>query len=110
MPGGILEAFGRLFTKNLKVYVYPALAINKEELRTSRNMNLSSDIKHIYNFLVENRKIIDIKNIKKEWLNIYSHEVLRKISSGDDSWEKMVPKYVANKIKSKNLFKCISDK
>jgi len=110
LPGGILEAFGRLFTKNLKVYVYPALAINKEELRTSRNMNLSSDIKHIYNFLVENRKIIDIKNIKKEWLNIYSHEVLRKISSGDDSWEKMVPKYVANKIKSKNLFKCISDK
>lgn len=108
LRGGILEAFGRLFTEKLKVYVYPTLIENSEELLSSKNMKLDVDTKHIYDFLVENRKIIDIKHVKKEWLHITSAGVIQKISQGDVSWENEVPNYVANQIKNNKLFRCES--
>ena len=37
-------------------------------------------------------------------MNIFSREVLSKIESGEDGWETMLPKGVANIIKNKNLF------
>jgi len=104
LKGGILEAFGKLFTDNMKLYVYPSIKEGSDELLTSKNISLPQDLKLLYQYLVENRKIIDIENIKKERLHIFSHKVLELMKSGNIEWETMVPQYVSDFIKNKNLF------
>jgi len=104
LKGGILEALGKLFPKNTKFYVYPALDTTGEGLLTSRNMDIPSDLNHIFNYLLQNRKVIDIGNVKKERLHIFSHQVLEMIQNGEKGWEEMVPVYISNFIKEKKIF------
>ena len=111
LKGGILEALGKLFTDNMKLYVYPTISsvtiddpTAGEYLLTTDNLPLPEDLKDLYIYLKKNRKIIDIKHAKKEWLYINSRFVLRMIQSQTPGWEKMVPRYVEDQIKSKELF------
>jgi len=104
LPGGILEAFGKLFTKNMKMYVYPALHDRTGELLTSHDVLMQDDLKYLYNYLCANSRIIDIKNANKKYLHIYSHDVLKMIHESNPDWENYVPKYISSRIKEKNLF------
>jgi len=111
LKGGILEAMGKLFIENMKLYVYPTVSsvsiddpTKGEYLLTSENLPLAEDLRDLYNYLIKNRKIIDIKNVKKERLYINSRKVLKMIQQGKTGWEKMVPRYVEDQVKSKKLF------
>ena len=104
LKGGVLEAFGKLFPDNMKLYVYPALQKDQESLMDSTNIPLSEDLNFIYNYLIQTRKIIDIKNVNKEKLHIFSAMVLKLIHEQNPEWETMVPKYVSEQIKTKHLF------
>lgn len=103
LPGGILQAFGKLFPDNMKLYVYPTL--DKEgNLITSKNVPLSSKIKYLYKYLMESKKIIDITNVRKDRLNIRSRDVLKMLQRDEDGWELKVPAYIEECIKKRNLF------
>ncbi len=104
LKGGILEAFGKLFMHNLKVYLYPALHPTTGKVVQSGNMAVNKKIRLLYKFLTEGDYILDIKDYKKEVLAYHSHLVLQKIKKGDQDWEKMVPRYVSACIKTKKLF------
>lgn len=104
LKGGVLEAFGKLFPDNMKLYVYPALQKDNESLMDSTNIPRSQDLNFIYNYLIQNRKIIDIKEVNKEKLHIFSSQVLQLIHEKNPEWEEMVPKYVSEQIKMKHLF------
>jgi len=106
LKGGILEAFGKLFTDNMKLYVYPAIDDNSKEIKVSTDLELPEDMSFIYEYLKANRKILDIGKANPKKLNYYSQDVLDLIKKGDDKWQTMVSKYVADQIKSKNLFGC----
>jgi len=103
LSGGILEAFGKLFFKSLKVYLYPVLS-EKNEIINSDNLKVHPRMKELYKFFKFNGKVIDVINFKKDSLKIYSHEVLKKIKDNSDGWEKLLPKAVASKIKKFKLF------
>lgn len=104
LKGGILEAFGRLFISNLKVYLYPALQKDGTTLFTSANLPVDDKIRFLYEYLLSNKKIIDITGVKTQWLSFYSHDVLNKIKQKNPDWEKMVPNYVSRFIKEKKIF------
>ena len=111
LKGGILEAFGKLFIDNMKVYIYPTIpAVSLDErkpvgkLLTSKDIVISDQYKDLYSYLLKNKKIIDITNVKKEWLYINSSNVLKMIRNGTPGWEEMVPNYVEKEIKEKGLF------
>lgn len=104
LKGGIIEAFGRLFIKNMKMYVYPSINTETNELITLQNISVPDEIKYLFLHLLENKKIIDIKNAKKEFITTYPHVVLQMIKNNESGWEKMVPKYIEEAIKSKKLF------
>jgi hypothetical protein len=104
LRGGILEAFGKLFMENLKLYIYPSRENEESEIITIENMPVTEDSKHLYQHLVENECIINIPGYRKEVLPFFSHIVMKKMKENDPSWEKMVPRYVSSFIKSKNLF------
>jgi len=104
LKGGILEAFGKLFPDNMKMYVYPSRHKEQAGLLTSENISISDDIKPLMDYLRHNRKIIDITDVKKERLHINSRLVLEKIKNGDESWDEMVPAYVSKTIREKEIF------
>ncbi len=104
LKGGIMEALGNLFMKNLKVYIYPGRENEKDEIINTGNMPMTDDVKYLYKYLVSNGYIVDIKNFRQEVLPYFSHLVLKKIHDKDPQWETMVPKYVSDFIKTKRLF------
>lgn len=104
LRGGILEAFGKLFIENLKVYIYPARHRKTQETITTKNMPANTEIKHLYQHMIANELVVDIPDYRPEVLKIHSHGVLKRIKMKDPSWEDMVPRYVSAFIKTKNLF------
>ena len=104
LSGGILEAFGKLFFKNLLVYLYPMIDPETGEVVDSTNVRVSAQVKELYKFFKYNEKVVDISNFNKEYLNIYSKKVLELINKGKDGWEGMIPEKVSALIKEKNLF------
>jgi hypothetical protein len=103
LKGGIMEAFGRLFPENVKMYVYPSID-SKGELTSIRNISIPGQNRYLFMHLLENRNILDIPNANKKFLNIFSGHVLEKIHHGDRTWEEMVPRFIADFIKSRKLF------
>ena len=103
LSGGILEAFGKLFFKKLKVYLYPVIS-EDGEIITSENLKVHPRIKELYKFSKFNGKVVDVKDYDKDSLKIYSEKVLEQIKKNKKGWEKLLPKSVASKIKKQKLF------
>ena len=104
LEGGILEAFGRLFTKNLRIYVYPLLDQATQELVTSENIHMPDELKNLYRHLVDRGRIRQLDNFDRSVLHIFSRDVLRRIKEQDASWEEMVPPEIAETIKARRFF------
>jgi hypothetical protein len=104
LEGGILEAFGRLFTKDLRIYVYPLKDAATGELKTVQNLHMPGDLHNLYCHLVERGRIKQLDNFDESVLHIFSRDVLRRIKEEDPSWESMVPPEIAEVIKRRRFF------
>jgi hypothetical protein len=104
LEGGILEAFGRLFTKDLRIYVYPLRDSATGELSTVQNLKMSAELQHLYCYLVDRGRIKQLDNFDESVLHIFSRDVLRRIKDSDPSWEAMVPAEIAEAIKQRRYF------
>jgi len=104
MKGGIMEAFGKLFYNNLKLYIYPALNEETNELLTTKNMEIPKGLKYLYKHLTCNRMIVDVPNADQDTMRIFSRKVYERINNNDPSWESMVPGFVGDIIKQRKLF------
>jgi hypothetical protein len=104
LDGGILEALGRLFKKNVRLYVYPFQSPGGE-LVNCENFRVAPHLKHLYVHLRENGVIRTIKDFQPEYLKIQSPRVLELIQKSDASWESMVPPEVAKIINQRGLFR-----
>ena len=104
LSGGILEAFGKLFYKNLRIFLYPMKNKKTGEIINSNNLHVASRMKNLYKFFKFNNKVIDIFGFDKTLLDIYSIKVLKMIKEDQKGWEKMLPKKVTSLIKEKKLF------
>jgi hypothetical protein len=104
LRGGILEAMGRMFPENTRFYIYPALDRATGKILLVDDVELDPDVKHIFNYLVDNRKIRNLRQAKTKWLHITPNEVLRLMHNNDKRWETMVPKYVSKRIKERKIF------
>ena len=104
LSGGILEAFGKLFFKDLKVYLYPMLNPKTGEYTNSENLKVHPRMKELYKFFKHNGKVVDIEGFDKDNLNIFSREALKMIENKEEGWEKLLPAGVSEIIKQKKLF------
>jgi len=104
LSGGILEAFGKLFFKDLKVYLYPMKNPKTGELTTSENLKVHPRMKELYKFFKYNGKVVDIENYDPTISGIFSREVLRMIHDGEKGWENLLPEGIAEMIKSREQF------
>lgn len=102
LSGGILEAFGKLFFKNLKIYLYPLK--ENEEILNSENINIPEGMKELYQYFKDNKRVVDIKNYEPEILDIHSRKVHEMIKEGEKGWESMLPERTAKQIQEEQLF------
>lgn len=110
LNGGILEACGILFMKDLKIYLYPFQPDANKPVTNSKNVKVHPRVKPIYNYLIYNGKVRDLEEYDHEVLNIFSDQVIQMIKEGKAGWEDKVPTYVDNIIKQKKLFGYIKEK
>jgi len=103
LNGGMLEAFGIIYKRDLKFYLYPQKGENGE-IYTRKNIKIHPRLKPLYNYLVFNGKILDLEGYDESILDIFSTDVLRDIKEGNEGWEKKVPGYIDQIIKEKKLF------
>ena len=103
LSGGILEAFGKLFYRDLKVFLYP-MEDEGGKVINSQNLKVHPRMKELYKFFAYNGKVTDITDFERENLKIFSREVFKMISQGTPGWEKMLPEGIADLIKKNHLF------
>ena len=104
LNGGILEAFGILFSRDLKILLYPWKNEDSGELWTSGTTPIHPRMKPLYDYLVFNKRITDIHDFNPEVLSIFSKKALESIKKGGEDWVNMVPDFVDRIIKENCLF------
>lgn len=126
LDGGILEAFGRLFKHDVKLYAYPMTGTNYNRYLTekidattqkttltpfpdgvqitARNLQVKPHLRNLYTHLLENHFIEPLNGFSPEITRIFSRDVLRKIVECDEGWENDVPEKAAQIIKERGLW------
>ncbi|MBU1822894.1 MAG: TonB-dependent receptor [Bacteroidetes bacterium] len=103
LPGGILESFATLFSRKVKLLIYPTLR-EDDSIYTCQNFEVPDNLKPLFQYLVINDKIEDIRNYKVEHMRWTTDQVLAMVKSGEPGWEELVPDSVAEIIKDRCLF------
>lgn len=104
LAGGMLEAMGHLFRKNVQVYLCPYKEDEKGELIDLNNVEPSADKKFLLEHIKISGKVKNLDGIDESLLHIYSRKVLQMIRNSEKGWEKFVPEEIANTINEKCLF------
>ena len=110
LEGGIMESFGKLFSRNVKLYVYPELTEDHKTVIKINNFKAPIELEHLFEFLLSRNHIVGIKGFNKEYLTIFSRDVLVMIGVGSTDWFGMVPEKVGQMIREKGLFFWPKDK
>jgi hypothetical protein len=102
LSGGILESFATLFSRNVKLFIYPTL--RNGVIYNCLRFNLPPHLIDLFRYLLANNKIEDIRHYEERNLQIQTDKVLELIKEGAEGWEAYVPAEVATIIKDRCLF------
>jgi hypothetical protein len=102
LPGGILESFATLFSRKVKLFIYPTL--RNGVIMNCLRFYPPPHLIDLYRYLIANNKIEDIRNYNENNLHVQTDIVLQLIKQGADGWEQFVPVEVAEMIKARCLF------
>jgi hypothetical protein len=102
LPGGILESFATLFSRKVKLFIYPTL--RNGTIYNCLRFSPPPHLVDLYRYLIANNKIEDIRHYNENNLHVETDSVLQLIKQGTEGWEKYVPAEVATMIKDRCLF------
>lgn len=104
LDGGILEAFGRLFTHSVRLYVYPTRDVISGQAVTADTLTVAAHLAHLLQHLRVNGLILPIPCDPTTLRTYSSEEVRMRICSGDPSWRDLVAPEVAAHIDAHGYF------
>jgi hypothetical protein len=102
LPGGILESFATLFSRKVKLFIYPTL--RNGVIWNCLRFYPPPHLIDLYRYLIANNKIEDIRHYNESNLNAHTDKLLQMIKDASDGWEQFVPPEVATMIKERCLF------
>lgn len=124
LEGGILEAFGKLFKDNVKIYAYPIELENferyrkqmgvgdnvetktaEDELVTIENLLVASNLRNLYKYIRENGFLVTIENCDRSNMNLFSRDIFELVQKRADGWKDSLPLCVSEMIEKNNLWK-----
>lgn len=114
VSGGMLEALGRLFRKNVSALIYPAFSLDGSKpeaplaggpkLFRARDFEPVENLRHLFLHLLANHCIVDLAETNERLLSLNSDRVLEQLQNGIPGWEAHVPEAVAEMISTRGLF------
>ncbi|MCE9629110.1 MAG: TonB-dependent receptor [Planctomycetia bacterium] len=104
LDGGILEAFGRLFTHGVRLYVYPTRDVITGTIVTAETLKVAPHLSHLLEHLRVNGLILGLVCDPATLRTYSSEEVRSRICSGDPSWRELVSPEVATHIDRHGYF------
>jgi len=104
LDGGILEAFGRLFTHRVRLYVHPTRDMLDGRVITADTVTVAPHLTHLLEHLRVNGLIRGLPCDESRLRTYSSEEVRSRICSGDPSWKDLVAPEVANHIERYGYF------
>jgi hypothetical protein len=104
LGGGLLESLGQLFHCGVRLYVYPWLNRETNQVITLDNFQPPAHLTHLFAHLRTNGFIEPVRHFNPDHLRVGSNDVLARLQTGDASWEMHVPAPIAEIIKAKKLF------
>jgi len=102
--GSLLASFGEVFSRDVKMYVYPAIQEGSEDLMTAESLPVPEGVRFLYQHLLNSGQISDLKEFNPKLLHIFSRQVLDLLRADEGNWESMVPEKVAKLIRERCLF------
>lgn len=102
LPGGILESFATLFSRKVKLLIYPTFS--NGVIWNCKKFSPPTHLVDLLEYLIVNDKIEDIKDYNENNLHVQTDKVLQLIKQGMPGWEEYVPTEVADIIKERSLF------
>ena len=124
LEGGILEAFGKLFKDNVKIYAYPIELENferyrkqmgvgdnvetktaEDELVTIENLLVARNLRNLYKYIRENGFLVTIKNCDRSNMNLFSRDIFDLVQNRTEGWKDSLPSCVTDMIEKNNLWK-----
>jgi hypothetical protein len=102
LQGGILESFATLFSRKVKLFIYPTL--RDGVIWNCLRFHPPAHLVDLYRYLIANNKIEDIRHYNENNLQVDTDKVLELIKQGPGGWEEYVPVEVATMIKERCLF------
>ena len=64
----LLSYISGMFSKNVRLYAYPYLNKAENKAITTKNMQVSPDVRPLFDFLIQNKYIIDIDNYDQKYV------------------------------------------
>ena len=104
LTGGILEAFGRLFTHGVRLYVQPTRDVIDGRVITADSLRVAPHLAHLLDHLRVNGLLCPLPYDEATLRTYSSEDVRSRICSGDASWKDLVSPEVAALIESRGYF------
>ena len=104
LPGGVLQATGRLFGVGVRIYVYPGFDIDSGRRVSLESIELPAGVRTLFEFFMEKGYVRALEGLADEQLRVRSDDVRRMLRSGDAKWENFVESEVVAAIKAGGLF------
>ena len=103
VEGGILEGFGKLFPDNTRLFIYPEMD-DEGHISEFTDVKVPDHLRFLYRHLLENGFLHGIECSNPDLFNIYSREILKQLSGGQDGWQQNLPDGVADEIIKHKFF------
>lgn len=103
LAGGILESFGRLFTRHVRLYVHPTRDPVDGHVVTADTIRVAPHLTHLLEHLRANRLIRPLTFDEASLRTYTSDDVRARICSGDPTWKDLVTPEVAAHIEAHGI-------
>lgn len=94
LEGGLLEAFGRLFKHQVRVYVYPMGDPLTGKVLGLEEARITPEQKHLLRYLIDCKCVRALEEPKHDFLFHTSAEVRKMVLARDSRWTSLVPDIV----------------
>ncbi len=104
LPGGLLQATGRLFGLGVRIYVYPGFDVSSDRRVSLESIEMPKEVRTLFEFFFEKGYVRSLEGLPDDQLRVRTDDVRAMLQSGDSKWEGFVEPEVAEAIKVGGLF------
>ena len=104
LPGGLLEASGRLMGQGVRIYVYPWLDSETGKRLSLETIEVPDSVRKLFGYLVDRGYVQPLEGLSDDALRVKSDHIYEWIRAGNPRWQDHVEPGVAEAIRKGRLF------